>query len=288
LRRYKWVGANVFPTLGRPMIAGRAITWDDAYNQAPVVVVSENFAREYWKDPTRAIGRRVRNTPNDPWRTIVGVVADERDDGVAKPAPAVIYWPLVVEHFWDSPHMVQRSVAYAVRTPRTKSPTLLKELQQAVWTVNSSLPVASIRTVEQIAAASMAQTSFALVMLAIAGAVALLLGVVGIYGVIAYLASQRTREIGIRIALGAARRDVSGLFLRHGLILAAVGIGIGMIAAAAATRVMAALLFGVSALDPLTYVAVAVALGGTALMASYLPAMRATRIDPAVALRTEA
>jgi putative ABC transport system permease protein len=126
------------------------------------------------------------------------------------------------------------------------------------------------------------------VMLAIAGAVALLLGVVGIYGVIAYLASQRTREIGIRIALGAARRDVSGLFLRHGLILAAVGIGIGMIAAAAATRVMAALLFGVSALDPLTYVAVAVALGGTALMASYLPAMRATRIDPAVALRTEA
>jgi putative ABC transport system permease protein len=125
-------------------------------------------------------------------------------------------------------------------------------------------------------------------MLAIAGAVALLLGVVGIYGVIAYLASQRTREIGIRIALGAARRDVSGLFLRHGLILAAVGIGIGMIAAAAATRVMTALLFGVSALDPLTYVAVAVALGGTALMASYLPAMRATRIDPAVALRTEA
>ena len=287
LRRYKWVGANVFPTLGRSMIAGRAITWDDAYNQAPVVVVSENFAREYWKDPTRAIGRRVRNTPSNPWRTIVGVVADERDDGVAKPAPAVIYWPLVVEQLWDSPHMVQRSVAYAVRTPRTKSPTLLKELQQAVWSVNSSLPVASIRTVEQIAAASMAQTSFALVMLAIAGGVALLLGIVGIYGVIAYLASQRTREIGIRIALGAARRDVSGLFLRHGLILAAVGIGLGMIAAAAATRVMTALLFGVSALDPLTYVAVAVALGGTALIASYLPAVRATRIDPAVALRTE-
>jgi putative ABC transport system permease protein len=119
-------------------------------------------------------------------------------------------------------------------------------------------------------------------------ALAVALTIVGIYSIVAVFVSQRTREIGIRIALGAARRDVSGLFLRHGLILAAVGIGIGMIAAAAATRVMTALLFGVSALDPLTYVAVAVALGGTALMASYLPAMRATRIDPAVALRTEA
>ena len=287
LRRYKWVGANLFQTVGRPLIAGRAITWDDAYNQSPVVMVSENLAREYWKDPGRAIGRRIRNTPTNPWRTIVGVVADERDDGVARPAPSVVYWPAVVENFWDSPHMVQRSMAYAVRTTRTKSPTLLKELQEAVWSVNSTLPVASIRTVDQIAAASMAQTSFALVMLAIAGGVALLLGVVGIYGVIAYLAAQRTREIGIRIALGAASRDVSGLFLRHGLALAAIGIGIGMVAAAAATRVMTALLFGVSPLDPLTYAAVAIALGGTALLASYLPAMRATRIDPAVALRAE-
>ena len=182
---------------------------------------------------------------------------------------------------------MQRSLAYAVRTTRTKSPTLLKEIQQAVWSVNNSLPVANVRTVEQIAAASMAQTSFALVMLAIAGGVALLLGVVGIYGVIAYLAAQRTREIGIRMALGAGSHDVRTLFLRHGLLLALGGIGIGMAAAAGATRVMATLLFGVSALDPLTYAAVAVALGGTALLASYLPAMRAARIDPAVALRSD-
>jgi predicted permease len=287
LRRYKWVGANHFQTMGRPIVAGRAITWTDAYNEAPVVMVSENFAREYWKEPARAVGRRIRNTPSNPWRTIVGVVADERDDGVARPAPMVIYWPVVISHFWDNEHQVQRSMAYAVRTARTNSPTLVKELQQAVWSVNSSLPLASIRTVDEIAAASMAQTSFALVMLAIAAGVALLLGIVGIYGVIAYLAAQRTREIGIRIALGAGSRDVSGLFLRHGLALAAIGIAIGMAAAAGATRVMTALLFGVSALDPLTYVAVAVALGGTALLASYLPAVRATRIDPAVALRTE-
>jgi predicted permease len=287
LRRYKWVGGNHFKTMGQPVIAGRAITWTDAYNELPVVMVSENFAREFWKDPSQAVGRRIRNTPSGPWRTIVGVVADERDDGVAQPAPEVVYWPAVVKDFWTNPHFAARSMAYAVRTERTQSPTLLKELQQAVWGVNPALPLSSVRTLNQIAAESMAQTSFALVMLAIAAGVALLLGVVGIYGVIAYLAAQRTREIGIRIALGAGRRDVSGLFLRHGVVLAAIGIAIGMGAAAIATRVMSALLFGVSALDPLTYVAVAVALGGTALLASYLPAMRATRIDPAVALRQD-
>jgi ABC-type antimicrobial peptide transport system permease subunit len=126
------------------------------------------------------------------------------------------------------------------------------------------------------------------VMLGIAAAVALLLGVVGIYGVIAYVATQRTREIGIRMALGAARRDVSRLFVRHGILLAAIGIGCGMVAAALLTRAMSSLLFGVSALDPITYAWVALALGATAVLASYLPARRAARIDPAEALRWEA
>jgi putative ABC transport system permease protein len=182
---------------------------------------------------------------------------------------------------------VHRAIAYAVRTERAKSSTLLKEVQQAVWAVNGSVPVANVRTRQQIQAESMAQTSFALVMLGIAAGVALLLGIVGIYGVIAYIATQRTREIGIRMALGAARRDVSGLFLKHGLVLAAAGIAIGMTVAAVATRVMSALLFGVGALDPLTYVAVAIGLGATALLASYLPAHRASRVDPAEALRAE-
>jgi putative ABC transport system permease protein len=287
LRRYKWIGGNHFQTMGTPLLAGRAITWNDAYTEQPIVMVSENFAREFWKEPSQAIGRRIRNTPDSPWRTIAGVVADERDDGVAQPAPKVIYWPAAVKDFWGNPRFVARSMGYVVRTERMKSPTLLKELQQAVWGVNPNLPLASVRTLPQIAAESMAQTSFALVMLAIAAGVALLLGVVGIYGVIAYLAAQRTREIGIRIALGAGKRDVSKLFLRHGSALAAVGIAIGLVAAALATRVMSAMLFGVNALDPLTYVAVAAALGGTALLASYVPAMRATRVDPAVALRTE-
>jgi putative ABC transport system permease protein len=288
LLHFKWIGENYFETMGNRLIAGRAIAWNDIYTQAAVVVVTENFARQYWTEPAASIGRRIRSSPKDTWRTIVGVVGDERDDGAAQPAPVTIYWPLLVKNFRNEPVYVHRAIAYVIRTDRVTSPTLLKEIQQAVWSVNGSVPVANVRTLSQIQARSIAQTSFALAMLAIAAGVALLLGVVGIYGVIAYMATQRTREIGIRMALGAARRDVSGLFLKHGLRLAATGIGIGLIVAAVATRAMSALLFGVGALDPLTYVAVAAGLGATALLASYLPAQRACRVDPAEALRADA
>jgi predicted permease len=288
VRRFKWTAENYFRTLGNPVVVGREITWADVYSRASVVVVSENFAREFWKTPAAAIGRRIRQSPGNPWRTIVGVVGNERDDGVAKPAPSVIYWPVLMNEYYDDKVFAQRSVAIAVRTDRAGSPTLLKEIQQAVWSVNASLPVANVRTLDEIRARSMAQTSFTLVMLAIAATVALVLGVVGIYGVIAYVATQRTREIGIRIALGAAPRDVRGLFLRQGATLAAVGVGCGIAVAALATRAMSTLLFGVGALDPVTYAAVALALGGTAMLASYLPARRASRVDPADALRWEA
>jgi predicted permease len=288
LRRFKWIGENYFETMGNPIIAGRPISWADVYSASQVVVVSENFAREYWKEPSAAIGRRIRQSPNNPWRTIIGVVGNERDDGVARPATFIVYWPMLVKDFWTSPVFVQRSMAYAIRTARAGSPTLLKEIQQAVWSVNPNLPLASVRTLDEIRAESMAQTSFALVMLGIAAAVALLLGVVGIYGVISYVATQRTREIGIRMALGAAERDVRALFLRHGVLLSVLGIGVGLAAASGLTRLMSALLFGVSSLDPTTYAAVATGLAGTALLASYLPARRASRIDPADALRVEA
>ena len=287
IRRYKWTDGSYFSAMGNRLVAGRALTWNDSYNKLPVVVVSENFAREYWGDPAKAVGRRIRNTPDNPWRTIVGVVGDERDQGLARPAPTMVYWPVLVEKLWSPDLRVQRSLSYVIRTERPKSTTLVKEIQQAVWSVNASLPVANVRSLTDIMAASMAQTSFALVMLAIAGAVALLLGIVGIYGVIAYIASQRTKEIGIRIALGAVTRDVTGLFLRQGLLLAASGIAIGLVVAGFATRVMTTLLYGVRPLDPLTYVAVAVGLGFTALLASYLPAARAARIAPSEALRRE-
>ena len=288
LRRFKWTAQNYFQTMGNPIVAGREMTWADVYSKASVVLISENFAREYWKEPAAAIGRRIRQTPKDPWRTIIGVVGNERDNGVVQPAPTMIYWPLWIDDYYQGKPFAQRNLAYAVRTDRTGSPTLVKEIQQAVWSVNGNLPVASVRTLDQIRAGSMAQTSFALVMLGIAAVVALLLGVVGIYGVIAYVAQQRTKEIGIRIALGAASRDVSQLFVRHGIVLAGIGIVCGLVSAALLTRAMSTLLFGVSAYDPLTYAAVALALGGTAVLASYLPARRASRIDPAEALRWEA
>ena len=155
----------------------------------------------------------------------------------------------MIENFWDNAVLVYRNLGYAIRSSRLDSPTLLKEIQQAVWAVNPSLPVASVQTLDEIRADSMAQTSFTLVMLSIAAGVALVLGVVGIYGVISYIATQRTREIGIRIALGAGQRDVSQLFLRHGLLLAGTGIALGIVAAALVTRVMTTLLFNVSPLD---------------------------------------
>jgi predicted permease len=288
LRRFKWTAQNYFQTMGNPIVAGREMTWADVYSKASVVLISENFAREYWKEPAAAIGKRIRQTPNNPWRTIIGVVGNERDDGIVKPAPSTIYWPLWIDNYYRGKPFAQRNLAYAIRTARTGSPTLLKEVQQAVWDANANLPIANVRSLDQIRAGSMAQTSFALVMLGIAAAVALLLGVVGIYGVIAYVAQQRTKEIGIRMALGAASGDVSALFVRHGIVLAGIGIVCGMVAAALLSRAMSTLLFGVSAYDPLTYAAVAIALGGTAVLASYLPARRAARVDPAEALRWEA
>ena len=167
------------------------------------------------------------------------------------------------------------------------TPGFVLELQQAVWSVNPNLPLARVRTLAEIEADSIAQTSFALVMLAIAATVALLLGSVGLYAVIAYVATQRTREIGIRIALGAQTHDVRRLFLRHGLLLTGAGVALGIVVALALTRVMSALLFGVSPTDPVTYVVVAASLASVALFATYLPARRASRMDPVVALRAD-
>ena len=174
-----------------------------------------------------------------------------------------------------------------VHSRRTGSESLLNEVRKAVWSVNPSLPIASVRTVEEIFNRSMARTSFTLVMLAIAAAMALLLGVVGIYGVISYSVSQRTREIGIRMALGAQQQQVRGMFVRHGLVLAGIGVALGLAAAAGLTRLMTSLLFEVSPLDPVTYVAVAIVLAGAAALASFLPARRATLIAPVDALRAD-
>jgi ABC-type antimicrobial peptide transport system permease subunit len=234
-----------------------------------------------------ALGKRIRNHPELPWREIVGVVGNERDDGLNKPATAIVYWPILIEQFGDGPFSVSRNMAYAVRSSRAGTMGLLRDLQQAVWSINPNLPLASVRTLDEIQANSMAQTSFAMVILAIAAAVALLLGLVGIYGVIACIAGQRTREIGIRMALGAEPGDVRRLFLRHGFLLTGVGIAIGSMVSLVVSRSLSALLFGVGPMDPVTYAAVSAGLAIIALFATYLPARRAAKVDPIEALRDE-
>ncbi|HAK56303.1 MAG TPA: multidrug ABC transporter substrate-binding protein, partial [Acidobacteria bacterium] len=210
-----------------------------------------------------------------------------RDDGVAEPAPAIVYWPMHQLNWWDDERELHRTLRYAVRSSRLGTPTFLGEIQQAVWDLNPNLPIAGVQPLSRIYDRSMARTSFALVLLAVAAGVAVLLSVVGIYGVIAYVASQRTREIGIRMALGAQPGDVSQLFLRHGLAVTAVGVVVGLLGAVGLTRLMSAMLFGVTAMDPATYVAAAVGLGLTALLATYIPARRAANVDPAVTLRAD-
>ncbi len=287
IRRFKHVSPGFFRTMGNPLLAGRDLTWTDIYEMRPVALVSENLAREYWTSPTAAIGKRIRESPKGTWREIIGVVGNERDDGVHQKAPAIAYWPMMKKDFWGTPVDVRRTLAFAIRSNRTGSPGFLKEIQQAVWSVNSNLPIANVRTVKEIYDRSMARTSFTLVMLAIASAMALLLGVVGIYGVISYSVSQRTREIGIRIALGAPQKKVREMFVRHGLLLAGIGVACGLAAAVPLTRLMTALLFEVRPLDPITYTAVSIVLVASALLATYLPARRATLIEPVEALRAE-
>ena len=279
-RRFKSVAPGYFETMGNPLVAGRAITWDDIHRVRPVVLISETLAREYWRSPANALGKRVRGF-GPTWYEVIGVVGQERDDGLNQPATAIVYWPLLNEIY------PRNIISYAVRSTRVGSPGFLAELRRAVWSVEPDLPLAAVRTLDEIVADSMAQTSFAMVMLAIAGCVALLLGAVGIYGVIAYIAAQRTREIGIRLALGAQPADVLRMVLAQGLVLAGAGIAIGLVGALAVTRVMGALLYGTSPTDPLTFAAVVPLLGAAALLASWVPARRAMRADPIAALRRE-
>jgi ABC-type antimicrobial peptide transport system permease subunit len=178
-------------------------------------------------------------------------------------------------------------MVYFIRSPRAGAAGFTGEVSRAIWSVNGNLPVANVRSLDALMRASMARTSFTLIMLAVAGAMALLLGVAGIYGVIAYSVSQRTREIGIRMALGAQRSEVTGMFVRYGIRLVGVGLACGLVAAILLTRLMTSLLFGISALDPVTYVLVCLSLVAAAALASYLPALRATTVNPVTALRAD-
>jgi len=206
---------------------------------------------------------------------------------VQEPAPGIVYWPILMSQFWGQPQFVSRGLTFVVRSDRTNTEGFLTQVRQAVWSVNGSLPVALVRTLQEMYERSMARTTFAFVMLAIAGGMALLLGLIGIYGVISYSVSQRTREIGIRMALGVDQADVRRMFVRHGLVLSGIGIAIGIAVAAGLARLMASLLYNVSPLDAVTYVGVSVVLASAAVLASYLPARRAAALNPVQALRAE-
>ena len=284
IRRYKFISPDFLKAMGTRLVAGREFTWTDVHQKRNVVIVSENTAREMWGSAEAAVGKQVSERRGGVWREVVGVSGDVRDNGVNEKSPATVFWPLIVDKLWDNNTRQQR---FLLRTSRAGTESLLNEARQAIWSINASLPIYRVQTMKTVYDKSMARTSFTLVMLAIAGAMALLLGVVGIYGVIAYAVSQRTREIGIRMALGAEHGGLQRMFVRDGLMLAGIGSVIGLAAAAGLTSLMSSLLFGVKALDPMTYAVVCAFLVTAAAIASYIPARRASNVDPIEALRAE-
>jgi len=287
LRRFKFVSPGLIGTLGIPLVAGRDLTWTDTYKKMPVAMVSENLAREYWHEPAGALGHRIRVSTQDDWREIVGVVGDVYDDGVTQKPTTSVYWPLLMDRFEGDATSARRDVSFVIRSSRTGSQSFLKDVREAVWSINPNLPLAEVHTVDYYYKRSMSRTSFTLVMLGVAGSMALLLGVVGIYGVTAYSVSQRTREIGIRMALGAQHQALTAMFVRHGLMLTGIGVAAGLGVAIIVMRLMSSLLFKVSPADPLTYAAVCAGLIATTALASYLPSRRAATVDPVDALRAE-
>jgi putative ABC transport system permease protein len=287
MRWFRFIAPGLFRTIGTRLVAGRDFTWDDLEGRRPVVVISENLARELWREAPLAIGKRIREGDASPWREIVGVVGDVYDEGVYREAPTIVYWPAFMETYNGQPFNIRRSVTFAMRTNRAGSESLLTQVREAISTVQKDIPVTRVRTLGDVYKSSMAATSFALVMLVIAAAMALILGIVGIYGAIAYDVTQRKREIGIRAALGASRHELQAMFVRHGVTLALMGVACGLVGALALTRLMTALLFGTNPFDLTIFATVSMGLAIIAALAAYVPARRASLVDPVLTLRGE-
>lgn len=271
------VSTGYLHTVGAPLLRGRGFTEADREGAPGVVLINESLARHFWphEDP---LGKRIRQPGDTGWSTIVGIVGDVKHDQLGEAQKGAFYRPLL-----------QRSVDYPSVVVRTTADpdAFTVRLRDAVASVDSDTPVSDIRTMTQLVSTSLARPRFAMALLAAFGVLALVLGAVGIYGVIAYSVSQRTHEIGLRMALGAQPGDVLRMVTRHGTALTLAGIATGLAASFALTRLLASLLYGVSTLDPVTFIAAPILLFAVALLASYVPAHRAARIDPVIALREE-
>jgi hypothetical protein len=291
MRRNKAVSPGFLQAMGTRIIAGRDFEPADMALTARVALISENFAREIWGTPKGALGQHIHEfTPAGrapAWREIVGVVEDVHEDGLYQPAPAFVYWPIIMGNFAGQAMFGVRNPVFAIRASHAGTETLMRPVRKAVWSVNPNLPVFLVRTLADLNSESLAHTSFALVMLAIAAAMALGLGIVGIYGVISYVVSQRSREIGLRLALGAEPRMLRRMFVMQGLTLTAAGSACGLAAAFGLARLMSSLLFGITPFDPATYVAVLIVLAAAAITASFLPARRAAMANPMTTLAAE-
>jgi predicted permease len=275
---YQAVTAGYFETLGMRTIEGRAPTRDDDIQGRRVVWVNEAFAREFLDN--RAIGERIRFESD--WLEIVGVVSNVRTFGLREDIRPLAYLPLGVPM-----RTVALDVMLVVMRTAAAPASLAPALRQAVDRVDPSVPLLRVRTMEEIVDASFARLSFTMTLMVIAAVLALVLGLVGLYGVISYVVSQRTAEIGVRLALGARPGQVRAMVLRQGLSVALVGVGVGLVAAAAATRILGSLLFEVSGRDPVTFGIVALTLIAVSALATYLPARRAASIDPLQAVRQD-
>jgi putative ABC transport system permease protein len=276
-----WVSDDFFRAMGIPLKSGRVFTDEDRADTTPVVVINESMARRFWPGQS-AVGKRVRWGGWNPQGalTIAGVVADVKFSSLESESPPTIYMPV-----FQIPR-IRRDAVFIARTTAEPS-SLAAAMRREIAAVDADLPVYDVRTMNQVIAESVAQRRFTMWLLAIFAVAALGLAALGLYGVISYAVTQRTREIGLRMALGGRRLDVLGLIVGQGMKMAMIGALAGLLASLALTRLMKGLLYGVSASDPFTFIAVALLLATVALVACWIPAWRATKVDPMIALRWE-
>ncbi len=282
-----FIGPGYLKAIGATLLRGREMTRHDYATDPDVAIVNRAFAEERWPGQDPLEQRLVQWQPSEPdvWYRVVGVVADIHEAGLAQDPEPMVYLPTVFRP-GTSHGMFVRNFAIVLKTSGDPL-SVLPMVREEIAKTNMLVPITAVKTLEQLKAASMQQLSFAMLLLVTAGSAALLLGVVGVYGVVAYVVSQRTREIGVRIALGAQTADVQGMVLRQGGIIGLIGVAFGLAGAAGLSRVLESLLFGVAGTDLVTYAATSALLMVLVLGASFSPARRAAAVDPMNVLRAE-